>query len=61
MIVIEYDGWDFHSTRLAFDADRARANELEVIGWTVLRFTSRSSDATVVTIVSAALTRASAS
>ena len=58
-IVIEYDGWDFHSTRTAFDSDRARANELEILGLTVLRFTSKSSDAQVVATVRAALHRAS--
>ena len=58
-IVIEYDGWDFHSTRTAFDSDRARANELEILGLTVLRFTSKSSDAQVVATVRAALDRAS--
>lgn len=40
-IAIEYDGWTPHRTRLAFDSDRARDNELEVRGWLVLRFTSR--------------------
>jgi hypothetical protein len=57
-IVIEYDGWDYHSTRTAFDADRARANELEVLGLTVLRFTSKSTDDQVVATVRAALERA---
>lgn len=59
MVAIEYDGWDFHSSRTAFDADRARANELELLGWTVLRFTSRSSDRSIVDTVRAALERAS--
>src|SRR5262245_36851311 len=59
MIAIEYDGWAYHSQRTAFDADRARANELEVLGWTVLRFTSTSSDRVIVDTVAAALTRAS--
>jgi very-short-patch-repair endonuclease len=58
MIAIEYDGWSHHSQRSAFDADRARANELELLGWTVLRFTSASSDAMIVATVSAALQRA---
>ena len=59
MVAIEYDGWDFHSTRTAFDTDRARANELELLGFTVLRFTSRSSDRLIVDTVRAALQRAS--
>jgi hypothetical protein len=57
-IAIEYDGWDFHSTRAAFDRDRARANELELLGWTVLRFTSRSTDEVVAGSVRSALARA---
>jgi very-short-patch-repair endonuclease len=40
MIAIEVDGWEFHRTRTAFDQDRARANDLVVAGWHVLRFTS---------------------
>jgi very-short-patch-repair endonuclease len=59
MIAIEYDGWAYHSQRSAFDADRARANELELLGWTVLRFTSASTDDAIVATVSAALLRAS--
>ncbi len=58
MVAIEYDGWDFHRTRRAFDLDRARANELELLGWTVLRFTSQSGDQLVVDTVRAALRRA---
>ena len=37
---IEYDGWDAHRTRTAFDGDRSRGNDLALAGWTVLRFTS---------------------
>jgi very-short-patch-repair endonuclease len=39
-LAIEIDGWEFHRTRTAFDEDRARANDLVVAGWHVLRFTS---------------------
>ena len=56
-VAIEYDGWAFHSTRSAFDRDRARGNELEVLGWTVLRFTSQSPDASIIGTVRAAITR----
>ncbi len=56
-LAIEYDGWDFHSTREAFDRDRARANDLELVGWRILRFTSRSTDEVIVGTVRAALTR----
>lgn len=40
MLAIEVDGWEFHGTRTAFDEDRARANDLVVAGWNVMRFTS---------------------
>ena len=56
-LAIEYDGWEFHSTRGAFDRDRARANDLQLLGWTVLRFTSRSTDEVIVGTVRAALAR----
>lgn len=54
-IAIEPDGWDSHRTRSAFDADRARANALVLDGWTLLRFTSRSTDPEIVTCVDTAL------
>jgi very-short-patch-repair endonuclease len=60
-IAIEYDGWDHHSTRTAFDHDRARANDLVLGGWTLLRFTSRTTDDQIVDAVDVALRRASAS
>ena len=60
-IAIEYDGWEYHSQRSAFDADRVRGNELEIVGWTVLRFTSTSSDDVIVRTVAAALARAARS
>lgn len=54
-IAIEPDGWDSHRTRSAFDEDRARANALVLDGWTLLRFTSRSTDPEIVACVGAAL------
>ena len=60
-IAIEYDGWEWHSGRRAFDEDRARANELVILGFSVLRFTSKSSDETIVDTVRAAIGRASQS
>ena len=54
-LAIELDGWEFHSSRTAFDDDRTRANALVAAGWTVLRFTSRSTDAEIVACVRAAL------
>ena len=56
-IAIEFDGWTYHATRGAFDNDRARANELALLGWTVLRFTTKSSDIAIVQTVNAALAR----
>lgn len=38
-LVVELDGWDSHHTRQAFQRDRTRSNDLQVEGWTVLRFT----------------------
>ena len=49
MIAIEADSWKDHGTRPAFEADRARQNELIVLGWRVIRFTWRQlNDATYV-------------
>jgi hypothetical protein len=47
-LAIELDGWEFHGTRTAFDDDRSRANLLVAQGWTLVRFTSRSSDDEIV-------------
>lgn len=56
-VAVELDGWDTHRTRSAFDEDRARANDLVVAGWHVLRFTSTMSDDQAVATVRAALER----
>ncbi len=61
MVAIEYDGWDFHKGRRAFDVDRARGNDLVVLGFQVLRFTSKSTDDAIIATVDAALGRASVS
>jgi hypothetical protein len=60
-IAIEYDGWAFHKGRQAFDADRARGNDIVLLGMQLLRFTSRSSDQVIIDTVAAAIARASAS
>lgn len=39
MIVIEFDGWAYHSDPEAFERDRFRQNLLMSAGWLVLRFT----------------------
>lgn len=38
-VVIEIDGWAFHSDQQAFQNDRSRQNLLALQGWQVLRFT----------------------
>jgi hypothetical protein len=52
-VAVEYDGWDTHRTRTAFDADRRRDRILQMNGWVVLRLTSQTSDAEIVRTVSA--------
>jgi very-short-patch-repair endonuclease len=54
-LAIELDGWDTHRSRSAFQADRAKGNDLVLIGWRLLRFTSTSTDAEIVAAVRAAL------
>jgi very-short-patch-repair endonuclease len=39
MIVIEVDGWAFHSDQEVFQGDRKRQNHIALLGWQVLRFT----------------------
>jgi len=53
-VAIELDSWEFHHTRVSFDDGRVRANLLVAAGWTLLRFTSRSSVDEIVGCVSAA-------
>jgi hypothetical protein len=48
LVAVEYDGWDAHRSRSAFDTDRRRDRILQLAGWTVLRFTSRTPDEEVV-------------
>lgn len=38
-VIIEVDGFEFHSSRDAFENDRVRQNDLVLAGWVVLRFT----------------------
>jgi very-short-patch-repair endonuclease len=35
------DSWDFHSSRAAFERDRARDQELTALGYAVIRVTWR--------------------
>ena len=39
MVVIEVDGWAFHSDQEVFQGDRKRQNYIALMGWQVLRFT----------------------
>jgi hypothetical protein len=50
-VAIEYDGWDAHRSRSAFDHDRRRDRMLRLAGWTVLRFTSQTPDAELISTV----------
>jgi hypothetical protein len=38
-VAVEVDGYQFHGSRAAWQADRARQNVLGAAGWVVLRFT----------------------
>lgn len=38
-LIIEFDGFEFHSTRAAFERDRTRHNALVTAGWQLLHFT----------------------
>jgi very-short-patch-repair endonuclease len=60
-LLVEYDGFDAHASRSAFDADRRRQNALVLHdGLLVLRFTSASTREEVVRDVVAALAKRAA-
>lgn len=52
-LALEYQGFDPHRTRSAFDSDARRTRTLTAAGWRVLYFTSRDSDADIVSAVRA--------
>ena len=54
-LAVEVDGWTHHGPRSAFDADRARDNELAIIGWDRLHFTSSFTDSQIGETVAAKL------
>jgi len=60
MVAIELDGWDAHGVRSAFDGDRARRNELTILGWQVLQLTSAMTDEDMIDHVSRMLASAAA-
>ena len=39
-LAVEVDGYRYHSSRSAWQADLARQNRLTALGWTILRFTT---------------------
>jgi very-short-patch-repair endonuclease len=55
MLAIEIDSWAFHRQRSAFDRDRAKGNELALLGWQVLRVTDAMTDEEIVALVRRAL------
>ena len=48
LLALEYQGYDPHRTRSAFDSDAKRTRRLTAAGWRVLYFTSKDSDADIV-------------
>jgi very-short-patch-repair endonuclease len=40
-VIVELDTWDYHGTHEAFERDRARDTELQLLGYVVLRVTGR--------------------
>ena len=40
-LVVEFDGWEFHRSRAAFEKDRRRDADLQLAGYVVLRITWR--------------------
>jgi hypothetical protein len=53
LVDLEYQGFDPHRTRTAFDRDARRGRALTAAGWRVAHFTSRDSDADIVDAVRA--------
>jgi hypothetical protein len=54
-VAIEVDGFDPHRGRNSFDGDRARGNDITLAGYTLLRFTSASTDWRIATTIAEAL------
>ena len=57
-IALEADGWAAHGGRSAFDPDRARANDLTLLGWELYRFTSTMDEHVFGSVVAEAYHRA---
>ncbi|MGJ6979495.1 endonuclease domain-containing protein [Aestuariimicrobium soli] len=56
-LVIELDGFTHHSTAAQLSADHERQNDLQLAGWTVLRFTWTTVDALVESVRAFAMTQ----
>ena len=54
MLVIEYDGREFHAQVSAFHNDAKRRNQMRIAGYTVLVFTAKSTDHEIVDTVTTA-------
>jgi very-short-patch-repair endonuclease len=54
-VAIEVDGFDAHRDRRPFDRDRARGNDIVLLGYTLLRFTSAFNDWQIACTVADAL------
>jgi very-short-patch-repair endonuclease len=57
-LVVEVDGWRYHSPRRAFEDDRERDAVLQAKGWRVVRVTSRQLDGATATRLRALTTAA---
>lgn len=55
MLAIEIDSWTYHRWRSAFDRDRAKRNDLTLLGYGVLQVTDGMSDGQIVDLIERAL------
>ena len=52
-LIVEIDGYAFHSSRAAFERDRRRDADLQTLGYRILRFTPRRLNDEPVAVVAA--------
>jgi hypothetical protein len=55
LLAVEVDSWLYHRSRSKFDGDRARRNDLTLLGWTVLQVTDGMSDDEIVATIAGGL------
>jgi len=55
MLAIEIDSWAYHQWRSSFDRDRAKRNDLTLLGYAVLQVTDGMTNAEIVDLVGRAL------